>query len=175
MRMDDWELDNLFQIFFSSVGLSFNLLLIHASCILIDNEAVLFTGPSGSGKSTISKLSEKEIVHDDLVALTYDEAQGKFLIQSIPFKTPYLKKVFYGRVKGFFRIYKSNETYIEDITDTEQYSQLLASVWSFSEFDRENKNGYNRAIVEYCEHIKSAIPLKKLYFTKSNDFLNLIE
>ncbi|MFM7428302.1 MAG: hypothetical protein ACKO1F_00200 [Flammeovirgaceae bacterium] len=173
--MDDWELDNLLQIFFASVGLSFNLLLIHASCILIDNEAVLFTAPSGSGKSTIAKLSEKEIIHDDLVALTYNEAQGNFLIQSIPFKVPYLKKAFYGKIKGFFRIYKSTETYIEDINDVEQYSQLLASVWSFSEFDGTNKKSYNGAVVEYCEHIKNAVPLKNLYFTKSNDFLNLIK
>lgn len=58
---------------------------IHASAVLIDGKAVLFTGMSGSGKSTTATAFHKNgytFLSDDISAIKFDEKQNPVLYPS---------------------------------------------------------------------------------------------
>lgn len=58
--------------------LDFNGLMLHASCVVLDNNAYLFVGQSGIGKSTHARLLKKNyknalIINDDKPAIRFVE------------------------------------------------------------------------------------------------------
>ncbi|MCL7753100.1 hypothetical protein [Polaribacter sp. Z022] len=172
-KFENWEVENFFKIFISSISLNHNCLLIHASAIIIENEIVLFSGQSTAGKSTIASLSGYPIIHDDNILISY-LGNEIFEIEAIPFKTPYKKNTFRGKIKGFYRLFQSNQTYIKEVDVNKQLVHLLFGLWAFDHFNNENTNNYNKEILNYCMQILPFLKVKELYFTKSNDFLKHI-
>ena len=172
-KFEDWELENFFKIFISSISLNHNSLLIHASAIIIDNEIVLFSGQSTAGKSTIAGLSGYPIIHDDNILISY-LGNDIFEIETIPFKTPYKKNIFRGKIKGFYRLFQDKHTFVKEIDKNKQLSHLLFGLWAFDHFNNENINNYNENIISYSMKILPLLKVKELYFTKTNDFLDHI-
>ncbi|KGL59132.1 hypothetical protein [Polaribacter sp. Hel1_85] len=172
-KFENWEVENFFKIFISSVSLKHNCLLIHASAIIIDNEIVLFSGQSTAGKSTIADLSGYPIIHDDNILISY-LGNEIFEIVTIPFKTPYKKQFFKGKIKGFYRLFQDRQTYVKDINIEKQLSHLIFGLWAFDHFNNEKDNNYNNEVLSYCMKILSLLKVKELYFTKTKDFLEKI-
>lgn len=165
-----WEIDNVLKMYFSSISLNHNMILLHTSAIVKDGKAILFTGQSGAGKSTIAGLSELPLIHDDIIALSITE-DSKFHLRTIPFKVHYENRNFTGEIAGFYRIIQDKTTYVENIPKNEQLVHLLFSVWNFDKFKRSETE--NR-IMDYCLLALKRFSVKKLYFTKTNDFLKHI-
>ncbi|HSH67770.1 MAG TPA: hypothetical protein VLB84_18660, partial [Bacteroidia bacterium] len=154
----DWEIDNILKLYFSGISLNHNVLLIHASAIIKDNKAVLFTGPSGAGKSTISSLSQYEVIHDDIIAISILE-DNRFYLRTIPFKIGYKKREFIGEVNGFYRIFQSNITRVEDINKQTQLMHILFSVWNFDTF-KALQTISKADIMNYCTSLSMRITVK---------------
>jgi hypothetical protein len=172
-KFENWEIENFCKIFISSVSLNHNCLLIHASAIIIDNKIVLFSGQSTAGKSTIADLSGYPIIHDDNILISY-LGNEVFEIETIPFKTPYKKQFFKGKIKGFYRLFQDKQTYVKEINVNKQLSHLIFGLWAFDHFNNEKGNNYNNEILNYCMKILPLLKVKELYFTKTKDFLEKI-
>ncbi|AXG70711.1 HprK-related kinase B [Kordia sp. SMS9] len=172
-KFEFWEFENFFKIFISSISLKFNALLIHASAVVKDNEIILFSGQSGAGKSTIAGLSGYPIIHDDNILISH-LGDGLFELETIPFKIPYKKNTFTGKIKGFYRLFQHDETFIRDIEKNKQLTHLLFGLWAFDHFGNKNTMQYNANVMKYCTEIVPHLKIKELYFTKTNDFLKLV-
>lgn len=171
-KYKDWEIDNFLKLYFASIAINHNILLLHASAIIKDNKAVLFTGQSGAGKSTISRLSGYDIIHDDIIALSILD-NGSFCLQTIPFKVNYTKRVFTGEIDCFYRIFQNPKTYGEDVPTKEKLMHILFSVWSFDKFTHHSVDNKNMTI-DFCVRLSTLINVRKIYFTKTTDFLKII-
>ena len=172
-KYENWEIENFFKIFISSVSLNYNSLLIHASAIIIDGEAVLFSGQSGAGKSTIANLSGYELIHDDNILISH-LGNGVFELESIPFKTPYIKKKFKGKIRGFYRLFQSNNSYVKKIDSNRQLTYLLFGLWAFDYFGNKDSKKYNSNVINYCIEILPYLKIRELYFSKNLEFLKFI-
>jgi len=78
----------LYGAYFYDVLLGHQGILLHASCIVYENYAYLFSAPSGTGKSTHTKLwtevfPESFILNDDKPAIRYEE--DSFFAYGTPF------------------------------------------------------------------------------------------
>ncbi|MEN0049969.1 MAG: hypothetical protein AAF806_23100 [Bacteroidota bacterium] len=166
-------LDNVFRMIFSSKCIEKQMILLHASCIVKDGKAVLFIGQSGAGKSTISRLSGFPLIHDDLISVKR-LGDKKVRIMTVPFKPMFKKHVFEGEIDTIYRIYQSQNNYLETIDKREQLAQMLFALWSFDDFRSEKASPQDRDILRFCKEIVGNVEIKKLYFTKSNDFLKLL-
>ncbi|MDN5201117.1 hypothetical protein QQ008_07085 [Fulvivirgaceae bacterium BMA10] len=171
-QYEPWMADNFFKLYFSSRCLDHGMILFHASAIIkTDGGMVVFLGQSGAGKSTIASLSDLPCIHDDIIAISCK--QGRFRVETIPFKVDYEKRAFDGAIDGFFRIYQSSKTYSEKISHkVEKQTHLLFGVWSFREFDFDSGSMDQRKI-EMCQAMID-IPMKRLFFTKNKEFMKLI-
>lgn len=163
--------DNFFRLIFSSRSLSKGMILIHASAIIKNNEIILFIGPSGEGKSTIAALSEQQVVHDDLLALSIS-GDDKVMLQTIPFKPDFKQKVIEGKLSVIYRIYQHKKTYVDSIEPNDQLGALLHSIWSLDEFT--NDSSINQEYIDFCCQLLSLTTVKKLHFNKSKEFLKII-
>jgi len=133
----------------------------------------LFSGQSGAGKSTIAGLSGLPIIHDDNILISH-LGEGVFELETIPFKTPYKKNSFTGKIKGFYRLFQHDETFVREIEKNKQLTHLLFGLWAFDHFGNKNTTAYNTNILKYCAEIVPHLQIKELYFTKTNDFLKLL-
>lgn len=172
-KFEFWEFENFFKIFISSISLKYNALLIHASAVIKDEEIILFSGHSGAGKSTIANLSGYPIIHDDNILISHI-GDGIFQLEAIPFKTPYKKKIFTGKINSFYRLFQHDKTFTKEVKTNKQLSHLLFGLWAFDHFGNKNVTQYNADVLKYCIQILPHLKVKELYFTKTKDFLELI-
>lgn len=172
-KFEFWEFENFFKVFISSISLKYNSLLIHASAIIKDDEIILFSGQSGAGKSTIAGLSGHPIIHDDNILISH-LGEGVFQLETIPFKIPYKKNKFTGKIKGFYRLFQHDDTFTKEIETNKQLAHLLFGLWAFDHFGNKNTKQYNADVLKYCSQILPHLKVKELYFTKTNDFLKLL-
>ncbi|HOH18091.1 MAG TPA: hypothetical protein PK087_02075 [Bacilli bacterium] len=91
--------DNLFMmeyivtgLYFLEIALSCGYLPLHASAIIYQNEALLFSAPSGVGKSTQANLWKKNI--PEIVFLNDDKPLILCKDQALVFGTPWSGKTF---------------------------------------------------------------------------------
>ncbi|GAB4540815.1 MAG: hypothetical protein Fur0020_10120 [Thermodesulfovibrionia bacterium] len=61
----------------------FDAIMLHASSIVVDGMALLFSGPSGIGKSTVIRLLNMPMLSDDYVLIQRDG--NRFIAHSTPF------------------------------------------------------------------------------------------
>lgn len=129
-HLDLEELEYIFlgQLFYKEI-LKFNGMLLHASAVVKDGEAYLFSAPSGTGKSTHTQLWLKEfpdayILNDDKPAI--------FFINDMPYVagTPFSGKHDISRnelvpLKGICFITRSEENWIEEIDNRIAVFELL--------------------------------------------------
>lgn len=162
---------NFMKRLFSGCAIKKGMLLLHASCILKHNKAIIFTGNSGAGKSTIALLSGFPIVHDDLIVLKY-LGNDLFKILAFPFKENLTKIVFEGKIETFYQIIQSNNNFVAELTKRQQLIVFITSLWKFNDY--HNQSYYNLMLFNHCRKIFKKFPIKQLYFTKSKGFLEYI-
>lgn len=105
-----------FMVVFGQAALHYRTLLLHASVVQVDNEAVAFLGKSGTGKSTHSRLwcryiDNATLLNDDNPAIKIRE-DGSTWIYGTPWsgKTPCYKQK-KARLKGLVRLEQADSNY----------------------------------------------------------------
>ncbi len=109
--------------------IQFNGMMLHSSCVVVDETAYLFSAPSGTGKSTHTALWLKNlgdrafILNDDKPALRIED--GVFYAYGTPWsgKTDQNINAKY-RIGGIAFIERSNRCFIEDMPTTEAIKNL---------------------------------------------------
>ncbi len=172
-KYEYWEIENFLKLFISSRSYIHGSLLLHASAIIVEGEVVLFTGQSGAGKSTIAEMSEHAIIHDDNILLTH-LGNGMFKFETVAFKTPYVKKSFEGKIRGFYRLFQESSTYIKEVNIDKQLTHLLFGLWAFNYFQCSTTKNYNENVLNHCFTLLPYLKMKELYFEKNQKFIELI-
>lgn len=107
-----------------------DILLFHASALMIDGKAYLFTAPSGTGKSTHARLW-RETFGERVTMINDDKPLLRFTEQEIRvYGTPYagkdrLQTNTSAPVAGIVLLHQAKENEIHRLTGTEAYPFLL--------------------------------------------------
>jgi len=80
----DRGLENYLRTLTASLILDRGGLLVHSAAVVRGGRAYLFFGPSGSGKTTVTRLSPRDMVLSDDLALVLPAREG-FVVAGIPF------------------------------------------------------------------------------------------
>jgi hypothetical protein len=147
--------------------------LLHSSGIVKDGSASLFFGNSGDGKSTIAAFSESrgaKILSDDLVIVT--PKNGKYHAFGAPFfgVLPQEKKDKSAYpVKGCYRIRKSGETTLKNISMGEALGLIVPSCLYIH--DRKTRN---EMLLPAVTKLLSTVSFYELFFRKDDAFWELL-
>jgi hypothetical protein len=66
-----------------TIGLRFNVALLHSACVVMYGKAVIIPGREGRGKTTLAKLLPGRILNDDLSLIAQNES-GNFEVYRVP-------------------------------------------------------------------------------------------
>lgn len=148
-----------------------NILLFHASSFEYNKEGYIFCGPGGVGKSTIIKLADKAVPLSDDTTIIKKEGL-KYYIYISPFDKRKCKKIAERKVrlKKIFILQKASYTNILPAHADESLKQLINN--SLLQYFADKNN--IKSLYHFCISLSSLIPIQKLYFTKSREFLKLI-
>ena len=92
LSLDDCEYISTGACFYTKLG-AYNGILLHSSCVVVDDKAYLFSAPSGTGKSTHVELWLKlfgdraYVLNDDKPAIRV--VDGKILVYGTPWSGKY--------------------------------------------------------------------------------------
>ena len=148
-----------------------NILFLHASSLIINKKVYLFCGDVGAGKSTVRKLGKEYLsLSDDTTVVKRKEE--RFFVYPSPFDKN--KEISIGNQKvlleKIFILKKSDKNYIRDISSVEIIKQLKKNnLFGVFNPTKITYNFYKQNLI-----LAAKIPIQKLYFTKSHDFLKLI-
>jgi hypothetical protein len=63
---------------------------------------------------------------------------------------------------------------VQEVPLQEQLTLLLFGLWSFDFFPGEHSPAHNQEMMRYCLQLLPFLKPKKLFFTKSTDFLSCL-
>ncbi|MFH1613316.1 MAG: hypothetical protein ABIB46_06330 [bacterium] len=162
--------DAFLRIFFSLILVEKNGFLLHASSIIKDNKAFVFTGKSEAGKSTIVKLSPECTLLSEEVSLI-KQVRNRFYVYGTPFfgelgicginKKAELYKI--------FTLQKAKQNFIKKIKNKESIEKLMSNILFFSNNALISKNLFNLCFKFLKKH-----SLQELHFTLDNSFWKTI-
>ena len=126
---DDCEYMETAALFYDSL-LDFDGMMLHASCVVLDGEAYVFSAPSGTGKSTHTQLWLKRfgdrafILNDDKPALRWIDGT------CYAYGTPWSGKTQLNRnarapLRGLGILLRSEQNFAEPIRGTEAIYGIL--------------------------------------------------
>lgn len=112
--------------------LKFDGFMLHASAVVLDGKAYLFSAPSGTGKSTHTALWEKYfngsdvyVINDDKPAIKL-EADGEFYVYGTPWSGKSDKNANKkAKLQGICFIERSEENFIEKINPLDALQKLV--------------------------------------------------
>ena len=129
LSVDDCEYMTTGNAFYRHL-LKFDGLLLHASAVVLDGKAYLFSAPSGTGKSTHTKLWLKvfgdraTILNDDKPALRYED--GAWYAYGTPWSGKYdINCNIKAPVAGIAMVERADKNSIEPFTGTRAIRALL--------------------------------------------------
>lgn len=166
-------LDNFFRMILSSRSLNKKIALFHCSVIVKDGKFIFFLGKSGAGKSTIAGLSGHRVIHDDLATVSFEENRN-VRVSTIPFKPRFEKVSVTGEIDCVYQIFQSETTFVEEMTSVEAFSILVQSLWSLNEMPGNASDHTDHRHLDFCNRLLKYAKVKKLYFRKNTDFVNII-
>lgn len=148
-----------------------DVLLFHASALMIDGKAYLFTAPSGTGKSTHARLW-RESFQDRVTMINDDKPLLRFTEQEIRvYGTPYagkdrLQTNTSAPVAGIVYLHQAKENEMHRLTGTEAYPLLLSQAYRVNDIQGMLKT-------MDLVHSLSRIPVYALGCTISKDAAKL--
>jgi hypothetical protein len=148
-------------------------LLMHSSAIVISDKASVLFGHSGAGKSTTSQIAMNYgygVLSDDINVLLAGDPGWR--VCRVPFcgsiDSQYKGPGIYP-LAGLFRLQKSDKTALDDYSSAQAVSVLCGSA-PFVNQDPFRAD----MLLDRAEQLLGSCPVKKLYFTKDQEFLDLI-
>ena len=160
LRMEDCEYLATGSSFYTQL-MKHGGLMLHSSCVVVDEKAYLFTAPSGTGKSTHTALWLKQfgdrafILNDDKPALRFEDGA------CYAYGTPWSGKHNINRnvrvpVGGIAIIERSDNNEIEPFGGEEAIRFLLTQVV------RPKSADYRILLLELLDKLLSTVPVWKL-------------
>lgn len=184
-KINKEHVSSLDQIFFIITALvqyqaiKHNIIFLHASSIVKNENAYLFIAPSGSGKSTIAhSVSDKYVLSDDVAVLK--KVKDKFFIFSSPFdnKKRYNTRTKEMQLHKIFFIKQASFTKFVEERSVETIREILRNNLLFLWLSRKNKNEEERkretALYALGLDLLSSSKIETLYFTKDLNFMSLL-
>ncbi len=172
-----------------SFGLFFRLLfiwlagkqdctLIHASALVKNGRAYLFTGPSGSGKTTIANMIDNaRIIHDDHQLLTVQE--GRPRIKTLPYMGRddflYQDQACFPVEKVFF-LHQDSRAYLEPTSSARALSRILTvRIQDTDGPDGTCASEHLKNSLARCTQLVKATRCYDLHFTRTKLPLGIME
>ena len=145
--------------------------ILHSSAVAVDDENVVIgLGASGAGKSTFARLSEREILNDDMNLVRIDGED--ILVDVLPLgssesinESTRRPKSF--RLKKLFWLQKNNVTEIKRQAPAAQLFQLVQSITNLSWGELEPE--VIEEIYEFSRKVISTVPVERLDFVKGKE------
>ncbi len=144
-------------------------LLIHASGVLLNDIAVIFTGVSGIGKSTMARLwgeSGFQVINDDRLILMLSGKSVKVFNNPMPYYQQYPRE---GILKRIFILRQTNKNYITPLTGVKAYSRVLGNF--IQQF-------YHPELItnhlELVEDVLKNVPVAEVGFKPDKDIVEMI-
>ncbi len=149
-----------------------NKILLHSSCIVLNEKAYFCLGPSGAGKTTLSQLSSPNTVLDDdmnVVSINKPNVEAFAGAVGQRIEDPELFGKSYP-VGGFFWLTQDDSCYVTNLRPAQKKMYLLRSVanlfWdSLTPRELEKVGELTNYLIENCE-------FKELHFNKSQEVWN---
>ena len=167
---NEYALDSLLRVLLSWELLSHNGFLLHASTVLRNGKAYVFTGRSGAGKSTVASLSPVGSVFTDEISLLRKEGSewraygtpfwGEFRAAGLNSSAP---------VAGIFRLLQSPENHVTPLRPMELLRSALPNVLFFS-----SEPDANRRLLAILSRASEEIPGYNLEFRKDKTFWEVL-
>lgn len=141
--------------------LKYNGFMLHSSCVIVDDEAYLFSAPSGTGKSTHTQIYLKvfkeraKILNDDKPAIIIDN--NNIYAYGTPFsgKTALNLNEFYP-IKGICFIERSEDNFIEEMPSAKAIFNILNQTIRSITADKTD------ILLDYIDKVVKNVPIFRL-------------
>lgn len=160
LSLDDCEYICTGASFYTHL-LQYNGIMLHSSCVAVDDRAYLFTAPSGTGKSTHTKLwlerfgDRAYILNDDKPALRLED--GVWYAYGTPWSGKYdINRNVRVPVGGIAVLERGVDNYIAP------YNGFPAIASVLDQMLRPNGEEYRIKILEILDKLMSDVPVWKL-------------
>ena len=166
------NLDLVLKSIFAIIADLHGGLLLHASGLLVDGQALLFMGHGGSGKTTITKLSPHALALNDDTVLVHRE-NGRWLASGTPFwnhkTSDRAGQTASGTLKGIYRLVQDREVRLEPFSPPAAVAELLAHCPVIN-----GRPDLLPALMARCRSLAAAVPIQRLYFRKDASFWEIL-
>ena len=168
----DRGLENYLRTLTASLILDRGGLLVHSAAVVRGGRAYLFFGPSGSGKTTVTRLSPRDTVLSDDLALVLPAREG-FVVAGIPFgmahhHVPDTNDSF--PLVALLRLVQSKDVLRQRL----EGARALAELSSCLPFCMQDRTEAARAL-ENAGRLLEAVPAWRLLFREDEAFWKVIE
>jgi len=147
-----------------------NRLLIHASGIVFQSKAFLFTGVSGIGKSTIAKLwkdTGAQVLNDDRLIISSVQNEVTLYNNPMPYYLQYPAK---GVLQKIFLLKQSPQNYIKPLKGVVAYSRVLGNfIQQFYKPEMVKKH------LEIIESVLSKIDVYEMGFKPDREIISMVK
>lgn len=147
-----------------------NRLLIHASGVVFQNKAFLFTGVSGIGKSTMAKLWRDAgalVLNDDRLVIRPMQNEVILYNNPMPYYLQYPGK---GTLQKIFLLKQSPQNYIKPLKGVVAYSRVLGNfIQQFYKPEMVKKH------LEVIESVLSKVGVYEVGFKPDHEIVSMIK
>lgn len=153
-----------------------DVVVIHASAVKVDGEALIFTGRSGAGKSTICQVLSGlgEMLADDRIYLIRQQ-ESRWIVADARVRAPKgpLSEVEVTTMKGVplravFEIHKSPEPHVERVSAQKTCRYLTTAFFDLHYWSCHYDTGTKRASFAHMAAIARSVPGYDLCFNLSH-------
>ena len=154
------------------------VLWMHASGILYNNQAYVFTGVSGAGKSTICNILAGErgfaVLHDEIVTLS--QIDERYYAWSSPLRGERPASCRQGGpLKAIFSLIQSETNSIQRISGRKAPALLAANLLRIAKVENGGLTFRGRESTELILELAEKVPTYKLYFRPDFSFWETID
>ena len=156
-----YSLDSVLRILHTVLLAGQGGMLMHASSVVLDGRAYLFTGVSGAGKTTISRLAPESahLLTDEMSFIRLEE--GEYFAYGTPFAGELATSGVNMRapLAGIFLLAQGPNNRIDPLTSSDAVRTLMANILYFAKDDALTAKVFDNAIA-----LAARVPVQRLTF-----------
>lgn len=141
-------------------------LLVHSSCLLDRNRAILFAGQSGAGKSTVAQLSyPRPILSDEAAIVKVDEHRA--MVFNSPFRSDSIPPDIYKGIplQSIHLLRQAPRNHRSRAGKLNGMMELLSRVFLWPHHAEDAKK-----TLRMCSKLITLVPVYELHFQKNHTF-----